>query len=53
MGRKSTKRARVDALNQFQKRKHKRKASPQGPNDKSYNWTSFLMKQLAKKGAEK
>lgn len=51
MPRKSSSRARVDSLNQFQKRKYKRQISPKGPNDNTYTWASFLMTQLAKKGA--
>ncbi|MFD0827102.1 hypothetical protein ACT8ZR_15795 [Neobacillus sp. M.A.Huq-85] len=48
MGRRSSKEARYDRMDQYEKRKYKRKNSPLGREEK--DWTEFLMKMI-KRGA--
>jgi hypothetical protein len=48
MARKSSKRARVDAMSQFKQRKYKKQLSPQGRLD-GRDWTYYTMLKL--KGA--
>ncbi|WP_180230006.1 hypothetical protein [Bacillus sp. AFS073361] len=48
MGRRSTKELRLDGMTQWQKRKFKKKNSPQGQKEK--NWTQNLLERL--KGTE-
>jgi hypothetical protein len=45
MARRSSKRARIDAMSQFTQRKYKKKNSPQGRND-AKDWTHYVMKKL-------
>ena len=45
MARKSSKRARIDAMSQFTQRKYKKKNSPQGKMD-GRDWTQYVMKKL-------
>lgn len=45
MARKSSKRARIDAMSQFKLRKYKKKNSPQGRND-ARDWTQYVLMKL-------